>query len=148
MYRIFQATASYRYTERLLREGDALSVVGEMRASSSIGSVEGSARELLHEWKQDQAALLSKFDRNQDGRIDAEEWELTREEAAKQSQSQTLKTDIVRTSVIGQPTHGEPFLIAAMDSAHLVQRERLRAIAYLGLGLASVALCACVAITL
>jgi len=82
------------------------------------------------------------------GVLNGDEWELTRAEAEKRSRSQTLKTDILRTSVIGQPTRGELFLIAAMDSAYLVRREKLRAMAYLALGLASVALCACVVITL
>ena len=43
--------------------------------------------------------------------------------------------------MIGEPLNGQPFLIAPMDSAHLVQREKRRATLYLLIGVAAVVLC-------
>jgi E3 Ubiquitin ligase len=134
--------ANYRYTESLLSAGDQLSVVGELRSHSEIGNTDGSAAELLKQWKQDQPALLARFDQNHDGKIDATEWDAVRLAAVKESQSHALETPITRMSVISQPTNGEPFLIAAMDDVHLLRREKVHAALFFCLGLGCVALCA------
>jgi hypothetical protein len=127
----------YRYTERLLRVDDQLSVTGELRSNSEIQTNEGEAAALLRGWKSDQAALLARFDQNHDGKIDAAEWEAARLAAANEAREHTLKSNIVRTSCIGEPTHGEPFLIAPMDGEHLVRRERLFAAMFFTIGVLS-----------
>jgi hypothetical protein len=133
---------SYRYTERLLREGDQLSVTGELRSDSEINSGDAAAAVLLRQWKSDQTALLARFDQNHDGKIDAAEWEAARRAAAGESQLNTLKSAIVRTSCISEPTHGEPFIIAPMDSNHLVKREQLHAAVFFTIGVLCAGLCA------
>jgi hypothetical protein len=133
----------YRYTEKLLSPGDALSVLGELRSHSDIGSGMVTATQaLLQDWKRDQKALLARFDANHDGRIDTAEWDTARSCAAEESQLRVLSRPVTRLSVISEPTHGEPFLIAPMDSLHLVRRERLRAALYFCLGLIFSMLCA------
>jgi len=135
-------SGDYRYTESLLNCGVQVSVCGELRSHSEGNSADAAAALLLRQWKQDQPGLLARFDVNHDGRIDAVEWEAVRQAALKEAQSQNLNTPISRMSVISQPANGEPFLIAAMDDAHLVRREQRRAALYLGLGLVCVVLCA------
>lgn len=132
----------FRYTEQLLKVGDQLSVTGELRSISEIDDADTTAAALLRQWKQDQPALLRRFDHNHDGRIDAAEWETARQAAAAQAHAKMLQAPVVRISVIGEPTHGEPFLIAPMDVTHLVQREKWRAALYFAIGLACVVLCA------
>jgi hypothetical protein len=132
----------YRYSERLLSVGDHLCVTGELRSNSDILTADAAAAALLRQWKSDQPALLKRFDSNHDGHIDADEWEKARRAAAAESQQSALNSAIVRTSVIGQPTHGEPFLIAAMDSSHLVQRERLYSVLFFAIGLIAAGSCA------
>ncbi|MDB6099098.1 MAG: hypothetical protein QOK23_4029 [Gammaproteobacteria bacterium] len=133
---------SYRYTERLLREGDQLSVTGELRSNSEINNGDAAAAALLHQWKSDQSTLLARFDKNHDGKIEAEEWEEVRRAAASESQANALQSAIVRTSCISEPTHGEPFLIAPMDSSHLVKREQLHAVMFFTIGVVCAGLCA------
>jgi hypothetical protein len=135
-------SGDYRYTESLLDVGARLSVVGELRSHSEPGDNNAAAAELLKQWKQDQPALLARFDRNHDGHIDAAEWDAVRQEALKTSQAQSLKSPITRMRVISQPTNGEPFLIAAMDDAHLARREKRHAALFLCLGLCCVIACA------
>jgi hypothetical protein len=133
----FFSSDDYRYTERLLRAGDQLTVTGELRSNSDIQSGDGEAALLLRQWKSDQPALLARFDLNHDGKIDAGEWEAARLAAVSEAQSHALKSTIVRTSCIGEPTHGEPFLIAPMDSQHLVRREKMFAVMFLAIGVLS-----------
>jgi hypothetical protein len=132
----------YRYVERLLRPGDRLSVLGELRSHSELVSTDAAAVALLRQWKQDQRALLARFDGNHDGRIDAAEWEVARQAAERESGPAALATPVTRLSVISQPANGEPFLIAAMDQRQLERREKLHAALFLLAGLLGVLLCA------
>ena len=133
---------SWRYTERLLGVGAQVCVMGEFRSHSEVGDVNAAVAAKIHVWKQDQQALLARFDLDHDGRLNDAEWEAARQAAARESQNQTLQSSIVRESVISEPTNGEPFLIAPLSEAALERREKLFAGLYLALGLVGVAVCA------
>lgn len=132
----------WRYTERLLNVDAQVCVMGELRSHSEVGDVNAATAAKLREWKQDQAALLQRFDSNHDGRIDAGEWEAARAAAAQESQAQLLQQGIERVSVISEPRNGEPFLIAPRNPAQLERRERYFAAFYFCLALAGVVVCA------
>jgi len=132
----------WRYTERLLGVGARVCVMGEFRSHSEVGDVNAAIAARLHEWKQDQQALLARFDRDHDGRLSAAEWEAARQAAASECQTQTLQSAIARVSVIEEPVNGEPFLIAPLSEAALERREKLFAGLYLALGFLSVLVCA------
>jgi hypothetical protein len=132
----------FRYTEELLSTGDQLSVLGELRSHSEIVDPDDSVAALLHQWKQDQKGLLARFDKDHDGRLDAAEWEAVRQAAEVESHSKTQDSRINRLNVISQPSNGEPFLVAGMDDAHLVRRERLHAALFFVLGLIGIVFCA------
>jgi hypothetical protein len=117
----------YRYTERLITPGAHVSVLGEFRSHAEGIEIEQQVRTLLDSWKNDQALLLQRFDRDHDGHIDAEEWEAARAAARAQVQASTLRSPSQRISVVAQTTHGEPFLIAPLDAQQLVRRERRHA---------------------
>jgi hypothetical protein len=133
---------SWRYTERLLDVGARVCVLGEFRSHSETGDLNGSIAAKLHEWKQDQQALLARFDLDHDGRLNDAEWDAARQAAARECQTQTLQSTIVRESVIAEPTNGEPFLVAPLSEAALERREKLFAGLYLVLGLVGVIVCA------
>lgn len=117
----------YRYTERLISPGAHLTVLGELRSRSIVESIEQEVGKIVVGWKQDQPALLAKFDRNHDGQLDPGEWEAARAAAREQAEAR-LATKDARVSVVGQTTHGEPFLIAPLDGKRLVNREKHRAV--------------------
>lgn len=116
----------YRYTERVICPDAHLTVLGELRSRSMVESIEQAVGKIVVDWKQDQAALLAKFDRDHDGQLNAQEWEAVRA-AARQQVEASLGTREARVSVVGQTTHGEPFLIAPLDGKGLVIREKHRA---------------------
>jgi hypothetical protein len=122
----WSAERDYRYSERLICPGAHLTVLGELRSRSTLESIEQEVGKLVVAWKQDQATLLARFDRNHDGQLDGEEWEAVRAAARQQVQA-ALGGGEARESVVGQTTHGEPFLIAPLDGERLVRREKQRA---------------------
>jgi hypothetical protein len=135
-------SGDWRYTERLLGVGERVCVLGELRSHSEVGDVNAATAQKLKEWKQDQQALLARFDANHDGRLDAAEWEAARRAAAGEAQAQTLGSAIERISVISEPRNGEPFLIAPMSSGELEKREQRFAALYFVVGLLGVCVCA------
>ncbi len=126
---------TYRYTERLIGPGARLSVLGQLRSHAETGEVDEGTRALLSAWKADQPQLLARFDANHDGRIDPAEWEAARASAQAQARQALADARIERVSVIAQPTHGQPFLIAPMDGERLARRERLHAWLFLAAAL-------------
>ncbi|MFZ0500056.1 MAG: GIDE domain-containing protein [Steroidobacteraceae bacterium] len=123
----------FRYTERLIGQGTHLTVLGELRSRSVVESIEREVGKVVIEWKHDQAGLLARFDRNHDGRLDGEEWEAARA-AARQQVEASLGSQEARESVVGQTTHGEPFLITPLDGKRLVSHEKHRAALALAAG--------------
>ncbi len=138
----FLRLGSWRYTERLLSVGARVCVMGEFRSHSEVGDIDAATAAKLHEWKQDQQALLARFDLDHDGRLNDAEWQAAREAAARESQTQTLQSSISRESLISEPANGEPFLIAPLSEAALERREKFFAGLYLALGLIGVMVCA------
>ena len=118
----------YRFQERLITPGTPLSVLGELRSHTEFGAVDQKTQEIIVQWKRDQPALLGRFDRNHDGRIGPDEWDAARAAARTEAESTVLHSPIERVGVVGQTTHGEPFLIAPLDGAHLVRREQRNAL--------------------
>ena len=120
------ADRAYRYTERLIRPGAHLTVLGDLRSRSMVAAIDQEVGKVVVGWKQDQATLLARFDRDHDGHLSADEWEAVRT-AAKEQVEAGMASKEERVSVVGQTTHGEPFLIAPLDTKSLVSREKHRA---------------------
>jgi hypothetical protein len=129
----FSTRKDYRYTERRIRPGAPLYVLGSLEGQrSGSGAPSVSTKELLRVWKQDQRELLKRFDA--DGRIDANEWEAARLEAEAQvTREQAQDCGARALAVLGAPRdRGRPFLISAIPQQALIARYRL----YTGIGLA------------
>ncbi|HUL45715.1 MAG TPA: GIDE domain-containing protein [Steroidobacteraceae bacterium] len=132
----------YRYTERLLDVGAEVCVMGELRSHSETGDLAAATAARLHEWKQDQASLLARFDADQDGQLSAAEWESARQAAARECESQRLQSNIERVSVVSEPADGRPFLISPLGPERMEKREQRVAWLYFALGLLCVWACA------
>ena len=76
-----------RYTERLLLPQERVYALGEFvtvgGADSTLDAHADTAKKLA-EWKQDQATLLKRYDLNNDGKVDLQEWELARHQARRE----------------------------------------------------------------
>jgi E3 Ubiquitin ligase len=125
----------YRYTEWKLIELDSLYVIGQFRTQGG-SSLEFNTREelnaLLAEWKKDMPALLKRFDLDNNGTLDMQEWILARSaakrEVAKMMREEQAQSDI---NIISWPRDNQLFLISNLDQDKLSRRFLLWSWAHL-----------------
>lgn len=121
----------YRYTEYRIPDSCVLGAIGEFR---SLGRIENTnlgdeVATLLREWKQDQSALLHRFDTNRDGVLSVQEWEQARAAARKQIlMEQTRMAAGPGVSLLARPRDGRPFLLAAMGLTRIARKARWQAV--------------------
>lgn len=130
----------YRRTEWTLIEDETIYVIGEhvtLGGPNAVLDKKADLSALLAEWKQDKAALLSRFDANQDGEISLDEWGHARHAASVEIDREHLDIRLKDgVHLMRKPTHGQPFLVANREVTALVRHFRLWSWVHLGLMLA------------
>lgn len=120
---------NYKYAEELLFPGQQLYVTGEfstLKADAGLRELNTDVSRLLAEWKKNKPALLERFDKNRDGKIDLEEWETARQEAYRQINLQTGTLDNQPDlHIISNPENGRPFVITNLPEKKLRRRSLL-----------------------
>jgi hypothetical protein len=134
----------YRYVEERIYEHEQVCLLGQFRSHTSAGSTDTLAEvtALLAEWKQDQTALIEKFDADRDGRVSVGEWERARAQAkAAVSDRRAELPATPALHVLNRPDGGQLFLIAAFPEADVAKRYKRRAsLAFAGFVMATFAL--------
>ena len=120
----------YRYTEERI-DGRELYILGwfdTVRSTDTTVSAEVSA--LLKRWKQDQAVLLQRFDKDDSGSIDDGEWQAARQQAQREViTDRAARSAEAGTNVIRASHHDRyPFLISAKPQFLLASRYRRHAL--------------------
>ena len=126
----------YRYTEELLCADDLLYVIGlfETRHPPSPTVMrDAEMTKILTEWKQDYDKLTDRFDRNGDGEIDLQEWELVRAEALRKAERQQRAEGPINPvhTISYSPSRRQPYIIASSEPESLSRRYRWQALALL-----------------
>jgi hypothetical protein len=116
----------YRYTEYLLSPLDTLYAIGEFTTLGGANSdldAKGNLNALLTEWKCDKAQLHERFDLNNDGLIDPQEWELAvlaaKREVAKQHREIRLRDGV---HLLRKPKDGRLFLLSNLPEERLARK--------------------------
>jgi E3 Ubiquitin ligase len=128
-------TDKYRYTEHRLQPHEQVYAIGAFRSlgGASVEDPAAAVANLLHEWKQDQAKLLARFDSNHDGTLSGAEWEKARAAARRQVQdARAAEVQPPSLNVLADPMDGRSYLLAASDGESLARRFRRRALAGIG----------------
>ena len=116
----------YRYTEWSLIGQDRLYAIGQFRTQGG-STVEFNSREelnqLLAAWKKDMPSLYKRFDLDNNGELDMQEWMLARSaakrEVAKKMREALAEPDI---HIICKPRDGKLFLLSNLDPNVLSRR--------------------------
>ncbi|MFA6920886.1 MAG: hypothetical protein WC216_03520, partial [Gallionella sp.] len=115
----------YRYTEWKLLKNDSVYVIGEFATKSCALEFNSRAEvsALLAEWKKDMPGLLGRFDLNQDGELDMDEWMLVRRAAQRvAAKNQRELEALPDMHVIAAPRDGKLFLISNLSPERLSRR--------------------------
>lgn len=104
------------YRSHYIRHGAQLYVFGEMRTNGCSTSSYNERAELagvLKTWKQDQPWLLEQFDADNNGELDADEWDSARARATEiaRDKFEVKRVDRVENA-IRKPSNGLPMLIS------------------------------------
>lgn len=130
-FRLFTGSRDYRYIEDRVYEHELVHALGDFRSTASGAAADTQAQVAarLAEWKQDQPALLQRFDRDGDGRIDLAEWEAARAAARQLVLEETLQRGPDSNHhVLCRPEGGRLFLVSALPHDDLVRQYRRKAL--------------------
>lgn len=121
------AIGDYRYTERLLRFGAWMYVIGQFQSQTAARYDDESrdVSDLLAQWKRDQRSLLHRFDSNRDGQIDMQEWELARRAAIAEVRAHQVERSVQPDlHVLSKPKDRRPFILSTKTEHELTRGLR------------------------
>lgn len=119
----------HRYTEWKLIDIDTIYALGEFKTiggSNTTLTHDELVKQVLSEWKMNNEDLLKRFDLNNNGVLDMQEWMLARS-AAKREAEKRLNEALAEpdTNFMLRPHDGRLFLISNFDQDKLARRYRL-----------------------
>lgn len=116
----------HRYTEWKLLERDEVYALGEFKtAGGSTTTLTQSdlVKEVLSEWKTDNANLFKRFDLNNNSVLDMDEWMLARQAAKREAHKRLADARAEPdTNFMLQPRDGRLFLISNLSPDRLARR--------------------------
>lgn len=116
------------YKVKYLLPSDRLYAIGDLqtlRAADGILDRKAEVGELLRSWKQDRGSLVQRFDANQDGQVDIQEWQQAVTDAEREVDNLHGEMRLSPgVHVMRAPTDGRPFLLSNRDPDDLVKRYR------------------------
>jgi hypothetical protein len=125
----------HRFTEWRINPGEEIFALGLLKNLGSHlnpATLEDDVRQLLREWKQDQAKLKERFDLDRDGKISDQEWMLARAQARRDAQKarrQQMEKFADGLNLLGRTgDRSRPFLLSAHPQSRLARRYRWQAI--------------------
>lgn len=133
---------NYRYTEERIEPGDPLYALGDFTTHGGAGvhfDRNAEVREVLREWKQDNAAILARFDQNNDGKIDMQEWDEARRAAEQEADAKRAEAAVAPVvDVLGHARGSRnPFILAARTEDEMLSHFHWSAVGLFALCLAS-----------
>jgi len=94
--------------------------------------IDQEVAQLLHDWKQNQAELLRRFDNDHDGQLNDQEWEAARQAARAQVLAQEQQAaQRAPTNVLAKPQDGRRFIISTRQETQVIRRFQIWAAACL-----------------
>lgn len=137
--RVGDASITYygelRRTEWWIFPGQHVEVLGEFTTLLNDRSLHGERERVsarLADWKRDRAGLVQRFDADGSGEIDADEWEVARQTAAREIRQETVQAPREQgTHLLCRPSRRMPFYIVTGELDTLARYHQRWSWAYL-----------------
>ncbi len=123
---------NYRFRERLIRPATPLYALGWFRTVQNNPSDEFLSKQvedLVKQWKLQPDRYLRKFDLDQNGKIQQDEWKAIYAEARKQVLAEQRKHKSEHHVMSRPQNKRQPYILSATDEETLVKRKKLKAYA-------------------
>ncbi len=127
-------SGDYHYTEWKLIKSDYIYVIGEFKTvggNNTEVTHNDLIKEVITEWKNDNANLLERFDLDNNGELDMREWMLARSAARREAEKRMI--DVLNgpdTHFMLRPHDGRLFLISNIDQDKLTRHYKFWAWAH------------------
>ncbi len=119
----------YRYTEKRIHDSDKLYALGNFKTYNHIDqipSLNNALSEEIRRLKADRIKLHTQYDRNNDGKIDIEEWQHARNEVLKSLRENYIDNSDRALHVLDKPKERRhPFLLSAYEQDELAGKYKL-----------------------
>ncbi len=130
----FLSSGRYRFSEKRMHPRDPIYAIGLFRSvggHQELPNTKEDVRQLLNEWKRDSKMLHQRFDENDDGLIDMQEWDKARKTAHREilkEQAERFKGPV--THIMTKPKDARrPFILSVLPQHTMVRRFRYYAVA-------------------
>ena len=128
----------YRYTEERLHTDESLYAIGLYKTVGGAGTkfdINEDVRELIREWKTDSEALIKKFDADNNGAIDLQEWQKVRQAAYDHVVEMHGKQKSLPPVNIMTKTNDSrrPYILSAVEENDLIRRLHIYSVLLLSL---------------
>jgi len=123
----FLGNKNYRYTEKRIDINAELYVLGEFKTvggSRNVDDKKAEIRDLLAKWKKRPNFLLAKFDENNDGQIDVQEWQSVMafaEQQVKKNQAERRIQPEIHT-LFKPEDNRQPYIISVESQQSILNR--------------------------
>lgn len=127
---IVRPADTHLYWLHAIYPGQTLYVLGDLRTYTGENLAMNLAQRVslvLAEWKRHPQTLLEAYDHNHNGQIDAEEWELIRQNALEVAQSDHTHASQQAKAVIDRSSLAKKLLISNIAWEELAQRYQMMA---------------------
>ncbi len=122
-----------RYTEWTILEGEPLYAMGLFKSVASVEdqTIRQQVSHKLREWKQDPNQLLHRYDTDNDGEINQQEWQQAREDATIAVKRQIgQRAKVKQLSMMRNSSHkSQPYILSTIPEQKLIARYQRHAFA-------------------
>lgn len=133
------AGARYRVTEERIHDRDPIYAIGLLKHAQghfAAPTLNDDVRQKLADWKLDQSGLLERFDLDDNGELDMQEWELARAEARREVKrermTRELNTDNELNILQNPDDKRRPFIVSTHAQHRLITKLKQQAALFAG----------------
>ena len=122
----------YRYTEQRLHAAEPLYAIGDfftLGGGQAEFDLQAAENQLISKWKTDFADLLQRFDGDQDGRLNEQEWQQVRSSARQLAEQSHRERSIQSPQYyLRKPQEKQPFVLSSYAEKDIAKRFKRQAL--------------------